>query len=264
MASLLGSVTAASNDVSRKRKSSPEYPSSDPAPPSSDHSFFSSSGRKRYGVEEDDDLWGMKKPRISDITAVPDENYPSGMDLDVGGMEDVVVKSEPRDFDEDDDDNDGLQVKEARPLVPSTKVNRRVVNSTSVRHTIPKPEPVSIKVEPGVKSPRPQHAQQANGKSAVPGATHWSSVQDALAPQTKVSDLDEVKTSGGPIKKENIVEADGSLRIFWLDQMEQDGVVHLVGKVLDRQSGKYVSACVSVNGIKRNLFVKPRPKRFCE
>ena len=101
-------------------------------------------------------------------------------------------------------------------------------------------------------------------KKPLNGAAHWSSVQETLEKQVKSSELDVVKAPTGSVKVENVIEEDGTVRMFWLDQMEQDGVVHLVGKVLDRQTNKYVSACVSVNGIKRNLFVKPRAKRFRE
>ena len=83
MASLLSSVTATSADVSRKRKSSPDFPSSDPAPDHSSESSYVDS-RKRYGEEEDEDLWGyQKKPRVSDMTATPyDDDFG---DPDMGG-----------------------------------------------------------------------------------------------------------------------------------------------------------------------------------
>lgn len=262
MASLLNNVVAAPAD-SRKRKSSPDWPSSDPVAPSSDASFFSSTGggRKRYGQEEDEDLWQMKKPRVSDLTAVPDENYQlPDMSMDVDDDE-VIVKAEPRDLDDEDEDME-IKVRESRPLATSTKANRRVVNSSSVKHTIVKPDPISAKADLDVK-PAPVRQPQVNGKTLAPGAAHWSAVQESLIPQAKVSDLEEVKANG-TIKADNVLEENGNLRMFWLDFMEQDGAIHLVGKVLDRQSGKYVSACLSINGIKRNLFVKPRPKRFCE
>ena len=246
MASLLSSVTATTSDANRKRKSSPEFPSSDPIEPSSDGSFFDP-GRKRFNIE-DEDLWAAeKKPRISDVTLMPDENSRE-MEVD-----EVVVKNEPRDM---DDDGLEIKVRDTKPLVTSTRVNggprRKVVNSSSVKHVL-KTEP-----EPEIKPRATPNAM------AIPGAAHWSSVQESLVPQAKVSELDEVKVSVGLVKADNVLESDGSLRIFWLDYMEQEGVVHLVGKILDRQSGKYVSACVSINGIQRNLFVKPRAKRFCK
>lgn len=232
MASLLSSVT---EEPSRKRKSSPvEMPSSEPVEPSSDSSFFSGH-RKRYGEEEDD--WGGKKPRVSDLTVVPD--------IDMSSDVEVEVKPEP-------DDDDEIKIK-GKPLANSTRVNanqRRVNNSSSVKHKteVAKPE-VAVKNEkPIVTSP--------------PTAAHWSTIQETLAP--KESELDEVKASTGTVKAENVLEEDGNLRIFFLDFMEQDGVIHLIGKVLDRKSGRYVSACLSISGIERNLYVKPRPKRFCE
>ena len=261
MASLLSGVTAVVNEAPRQRRSSPELPSSDAPAPSSDSSFFSG-GRKRYGMEEDDDLWAMKKPRMSDVTAVPDENFYGDTDMGMD-IDDVMVKSEPKDLDDGEEDDDvQIKVREARPLTTSTKTNRRVVNTSSVKHTIAKPEPATLKSDAQTQSLKP--IQQVNGKTQLAGAAHWSAVQESLIPQSKGSDLEEVKASSGTVKIDNVLEQDGSLRMFWLDHHDQDGVVHLVGKILDRQSGKYVSACATVNGIQRNLFVKPRAKRFCE
>ncbi|ORY24867.1 hypothetical protein BCR39DRAFT_312260 [Naematelia encephala] len=273
MASLLSSVAAPADPPAyRKRKSSPDIPSSDGLAPSSEGSFFGDAGRKRYGMEEDEEevyeikrgVMG-KKPRVSDMTVVPDveNDMPIGMDMD-NEDDEVVVKAEPRDL--DDEDEMAIKPRDTRPLTTSTKINggmnarRKVINSTSVKHVVAKPEIINIKAELAAKdSPRPAIV---NGKPLPTGATHWSSVSDALLPQAKVSELDEVKAPVGSTKPENILETDGSVRLFWLDFMEQDGVVHLVGKVMDRHSGKYVSACVSISGIQRNLFVKPRPKRF--
>ena len=274
MASLLSTVAAPSAESSRKRKSSPEIPSSEPAQPSSDSSFFSGS-RKRYGIEDDEDdedeIWDAKKgvmgkkPRVSDATVMPDMGYENDFSMEVDDV--PYIKPEPK----DDDDEDDIAIRPSRPLVAaSTKINgatvpsarRKVVNSTSVKHVV-KPEPETLKAEPAVVKPTLPRANLANGKPVPVGSAHWSAVQDSLlAPKT--SDIDEVKTPVGSVKSENVLEEDGSLRIFWLDHLEQDGAIHLVGKVLDRQTGKYVSACVTVNGIKRNLFVKPRAKRFCE
>ncbi|WVQ68773.1 uncharacterized protein L199_006982 [Kwoniella botswanensis] len=285
MASLLSSVTSASNEVAyRKRKSSPDIPSSEGLHPSSDSSFFSSSGRKRYGIEEDDDdeppsIWDSKrgvmgkKPRMSDITVVPNkENNDDGdyiMDID---DDQIMVKPEPRD--ENEDDEDEMQIRKVRPLTAAatTKLNgatsavrRRVNNSNSVKNIV-KPDPVMVKAEPmdeeniAITKPKPTSSVQRNGKPNLPG---WSSIQDSLLP-SKTSELEEVKASVGSTRPENVLEKDGSLSMFWLDHFEQDGVVLFVGKVLDRQSGRYVSACVSINGIERNLFVKPRPKRVVQ
>lgn len=206
-----------------------------------------------------------KKPRVSDATVMPDTGNENDFSME---MDDVpYIKPEPK----DDDDEDDIAIRPSRPLTAaSTKINgasvpsarRKVVNSTSVKHIV-KPEPETLKTEPERVKPALPRGNIANGKPVPVGSAHWSAVQDSLlAPKT--SDIDEVKAPVGSTKQDNVLEEDGSLRIFWLDHMEQDGAIHLVGKVLDRQTGKYVSACVTVNGIQRNLFVKPRAKRFCK
>ena len=183
-------------------------------------------------------------------------------------VDEVVVKSEPRDYDEDVEIK--VRDRSARPLANSTKVNggtnatrRKVVNATSVKSMKIDPLLAEAKAEPELK---PVRAILSNGRPAAPpGSTHWSAVQDSLLPQASTSEIDHVSAPTGSTKAENILDDDdGSLKMFWLDFMELEGAVHLVGKVLDRKTGKYVSACVSVNGIQRNLFVKPRAKRYCE
>ncbi|GMK53505.1 hypothetical protein CspeluHIS016_0100910 [Cutaneotrichosporon spelunceum] len=257
MASLLSTVTA---EPSRRRRSSPDYPSSSPAVPSSDLSFFSSSSvRKRYGDSSDDEAWDpvrgkmSKRPRVSDMTIKPEPlSDEEGVDFGDDSMavdDDIVIKPEP--VGEEDEDEE-MAIKPAarrRSGAAPTAARRRMVNSTAVKHVKrePTPEPeVEVKKPMFVRKPAPERA-------------NWQSVQAALADN---ADLDAVRVPQGSTKAGNVLEEDGSLNIFWLDFQEHDGVVHLIGKVLDRQSGKYVSACVSVQGIQRNLFVKPRAKRF--
>jgi len=268
MASLLSAVAEPSAESSRKRKSSPDVPTSEPVEPSSDSSYFSNN-RKRYGMDDDDEpeIWDAKKgvmgkkPRVSEATIVPDRGYENDYSMEMDDMPDI--KPEPQ------DDDDEIQIRPNRPLTTaSTRINgatvpprqRKVINSTSVKHTV-KPEPVVAELKP--ESIQPIVPKSAiNGKAVPAGSAHWSAVQESLLP-TKTSDIAEVKAHIGSVKAENVLEKDGSLRIFWLDHMEQDGVIHLVGKALDRATGRYVSACVTVNGIQRNLFVKPRAKRYC-
>jgi DNA polymerase alpha subunit A len=269
MASLLSSVTA---EPSRKRKSSPpDYPSSDPAMPSSSSSW--SVGR-RWGDASDDEVWDPysgsmqhgKKPRVSEATIKPalseDEN--EGVDfgaMDVDMDEDIFVKQEAKE-DVDDDDNE-MAIKPAARQVRAAGPRRRVNNSSAVKNVPVKPEPeepqVQVKPEP-MDDDETEIKKPLAHRKPTQDRTHWMALQSSLS-QPK-SDLDVVRAPTGSVKPENVLEADGSLRMFWLDFQEQDGVVHLVGKVLDRNSKKYVSACVSVKGIQRNLFVKPRKKRF--
>jgi len=45
---------------------------------------------------------------------------------------------------------------------------------------------------------------------------------------------------------------------YWIDAMENMGTVYLLGKVYDKKNKKFISCCVTVNNIERNLFVLPR------
>ncbi|WVQ83810.1 hypothetical protein IAT38_005954 [Cryptococcus sp. DSM 104549] len=277
MAGLMSSVTAAAVEpASRKRKSSPEIPSSDGFNPSSEGSTFSY-GRKRYGAESDDEpVWDPKrgvmgkKPRVSDATVTPggdvdmyvgQENEQVDDDMEV---DDPPFKTERADSSDDDE----IQVRKAKPLSSAaTKVNgagtaprRKVVNSSAIKHVKrePSPEPVIVKGEPDVKVVKPSRAK---GKAT---GTHWSAIQASLAAEAKESDLAEVAAPVGSIKTEDVLEADESLRFYWLDFMEEKGVIRLIGKVADKRTGKFVSCCLTVNGIQRKLYVKPRRRRYAK
>lgn len=62
-------------------------------------------------------------------------------------------------------------------------------------------------------------------------------------------------------EEEESKQPERTLRMYWLDYLETNGVVHLIGKALDKMTGKYISCCVSIHGIERNLFVLPRSRR---
>lgn len=52
------------------------------------------------------------------------------------------------------------------------------------------------------------------------------------------------------------------MRIFWLDATEQNGTIYLIGKVAVPSTGNgkttYLSACVAIHGIEREVLVLPR------
>jgi len=63
--------------------------------------------------------------------------------------------------------------------------------------------------------------------------------------------------SGDPAKSTPL-GVDGTLRMFWIDACEERGVIYLFGKAWNGQTKSYVSCCVVVKNIERNLFVLPR------
>ncbi|KAI0285993.1 DNA polymerase alpha catalytic subunit [Russula aff. rugulosa BPL654] len=94
--------------------------------------------------------------------------------------------------------------------------------------------------------------------------TSWLSVYDSL---TVKSDDNFGKLGSGAVASSSsahaatisALEDDGSFRFFWLDYLEQDGALYFVGKTLDKKTNSYVSCCVTVTNLQRNLFVLPRP-----
>ncbi|SZF03580.1 unnamed protein product [Blumeria hordei] len=65
----------------------------------------------------------------------------------------------------------------------------------------------------------------------------------------------------GKLDYNDALEEDGSLRFFWIDYMESNGSLCLFGKVLDKNSGIYVSTFVKIDNILRKLFFLPRKQK---
>lgn len=68
--------------------------------------------------------------------------------------------------------------------------------------------------------------------------------------------------SFGKLRAQDVVEEDGSLRMFWLDYTEVNGSLCLFGKVKNKQNGSYASAFVKVDNILRKLYFLPREHRY--
>ncbi|KAG6370856.1 hypothetical protein JVT61DRAFT_10877 [Boletus reticuloceps] len=123
-----------------------------------------------------------------------------------------------------------------------------------------------IRVKPSLPVKKEQPPVKLNSKPVYRGATapkkddfiapSWLSVYDSLSIVSKDS-LGSKPTfsSKTPV---NALEDDGSLRMFWLDYLEHGGKLYLVGKVKDETSNVWASACLSIQGIRHNLFVPPR------
>ncbi|CAG8477126.1 10329_t:CDS:2, partial [Diversispora eburnea] len=49
-----------------------------------------------------------------------------------------------------------------------------------------------------------------------------------------------------------------TIRMYWIDAYEKQGIVYLFGKTFDKIANSYVSCCVTVQNIQRNLFFLSR------
>ncbi|KAG0046869.1 DNA-directed DNA polymerase alpha catalytic subunit pol1 [Gryganskiella cystojenkinii] len=139
---------------------------------------------------------------------------------------------------EEDDDADEPATLAVKPIMAkNSKLPMQLVNDTS------KKEVATV-----VK------------KSETDDNQNWMTVDDNLN-QTYAETKTETD-SPTDVQESNIKEEDGTLRMYWLDACEVRGVVYLFGKVLQRSTDTYVSCCVVVQNLERNLYVLPRTHRM--
>ena len=235
--------------TSRKRKPSPP-----PKYRSSDHR--SSSPVEAYddvhsdGFHDDpgplgDEFTSPKKKQRTDPTIMPALDGLTNLDVHSSGPEDTGMD----DYDFGDSSLDELdpsafdQLDEIKPT--TSKIN-------------PKVEPVEADLK-GLPRPLPTPGPSENKKAEN---TSWMSYYDSLS-VAKDETLGSGPSTFSSTTQDKIsaLEPDGSLRFFWLDYLEHDGKVHFIGKLKDKNSGQWVSCCVTVENLQRNLFVLPRERR---
>jgi DNA polymerase alpha subunit A len=265
MASILGNMDnivpdALPTKASRKRKPSPTYDSdTEPAPKRSDYSSYRRKptyDASSDGVPDDshqqpssDDGYSYSSPN----KRVRVDDADTALTPTTEGLAHLDVQSGSDDFDYDagfdDIDIDALMQVDEEDFKPT----KPPVKSEPVEVSIPKKSSVKKPVEVKTKKEEP------DVKPA------WFSVYDSLVVDTE-SSLGPLNssssTSSSNPSNASILEDDGSLRFFWLDYLELDGKLYFTGKLKDKSSGTWLSCCVTVEGIERNLFVLPREKRI--
>lgn len=87
----------------------------------------------------------------------------------------------------------------------------------------------------------------------------WNNVTEKLNVISS-SPADETMTFG-KLDHNDVIEEDGSLRMFWTDYTEINGSLCLFGKVQNKKTGNYVSCFLKVDNILRKLFFLPREFR---
>jgi DNA polymerase alpha subunit A len=169
----------------------------------------------------------IKRPRVDDDSALSSTDFDASSDFDMS-MEDIDMDAF-MDLDDDMDLKTSLKKEEGDPVI-IRKPPAKLSNSTKKEESDTKPS--------------------------------WLSVYDSLVVETEDT-LGPLTTSAPSMNSNNVdaLEADGSMRFFWLDYLELDGKLYFIGKLKDKTSGLWVSCSVTVEGIERNLFVLPRERR---
>ncbi|KAF7356957.1 DNA polymerase [Mycena venus] len=89
----------------------------------------------------------------------------------------------------------------------------------------------------------------------------WLSVYDSLTVSAPEDVLGPISSSSSTQSTTvSALEPDGSLRFFWLEYLENEGRLYFVGKLKDKVTNAWVSCCITVENMQRNVFVLPRTK----
>ncbi|KAI8333396.1 hypothetical protein BC941DRAFT_358178 [Chlamydoabsidia padenii] len=88
-----------------------------------------------------------------------------------------------------------------------------------------------------------------------PTLQDWESTDANV--KSDILDATEVKEESTSM---DLLESDGTLNFWWYDAYEhrEKGSVYLFGKILNKGSKNYISCCLAVHNIERNVFILPR------
>ena len=151
-----------------------------------------------------------------------------------------IIKEE-----EDDDDMEVVQA------VGNSNIQTKSINIAGSR-------PVAKKILKD-SYPTPHSSSPVQVSADGVDASDWTSVTNKL--NLLSSPAASQTTSFGKLNHESALEDDGSIRMFWFDQIEINGSLCLFGKVKDKTTGKYVSCFTKVDNIMRKLYFLPRDTR---
>jgi DNA polymerase alpha subunit A len=259
----------------RSASSSALATSSDPIV--GDGSSFLETGPSSDGLDNlfNDATRSIKKPRVSgaerildDLNLDNDHSFEAN-DLFDGGNDMDVTASNGK---EEEQDDEMMVVQAVRKAKNPAGGKRQLVNTSSVKTAKPSSslEASQEEQKPDIKPTQTLH------KSKKPKGMDWKLAAEAVTLDDEIIEVADEQDvfigSKGPRKfkapsagggslataKVQALEEDGSIRFYWLDVTENQGVLTFIGKVLDKETKKYVSASVTVEGIDRNLFVLPR------
>ncbi|KAJ7634179.1 DNA polymerase family B-domain-containing protein [Mycena polygramma] len=104
-----------------------------------------------------------------------------------------------------------------------------------------------------------QKPEKKETKKEEDAAPAWLSVYDSLtvtAPEDVLGPL--ASSSSTQSTSISALEPDGSLRFFWLEYLENEGLLYFVGKLKDKATNAWVSCCITVENMERNVYVLPR------
>jgi DNA polymerase alpha subunit A len=232
MASLLGALdkAPAPSKPSLKRKTSP--------PMTSDRGSSPDRAYPNLHLEEDYLTSPKKRPRTTGSSS-------SGMTPTIDRMADMAFNT----------DSDGADVDYDSFFEDDIDMDVDENGDFKV-----KPEPEEIVLPKQKARPAPAPAPKEEKDEDI--KPRWLSIHEALNVAKEDETIGTLPSSSAS-KSINIdaLESDGALRFFWLDYLEHNGRLYLIGKLKDKKTNLWISCCVTVENLQRNLFALPRERR---
>lgn len=236
--------------MSRKPRGEPVRKVRRLSPPLKDSKPVKMDQTRQAGKGGGEPSFASSPPPIAGNTESDDQDYGSfDEDVDMGDAP-VAPSSPVADAlkrkhwkDEDEDGEEDLVVAQ---IQGSKSIKTQAVNIVASR---PAPKSETVK----------QEAAAPNKPVAAIDSTAWASFAggDNVTSSPALDNFELGKLGPG-----DVVEEDGSIKMFWLDYTEVHGSLCLFGKVQEKKSGKYVSAFLKIDGIDRNLYFLPRETRY--
>lgn len=148
---------------------------------------------------------------------------------------------------EEEDDDDLMEAAQV--------VGRSGVKSASINIAGSRPAP-KIKQ---TSYPTPESSSPTRPPTENVDAAAWNTVTSKLNVLSSPAAVES--TTFGKVNPQNVLEEDGSVRMFWVDYTEINGSLCLFGKVKDKSTGNYVSCFTKVDNVLRKLYFLPREHR---
>lgn len=273
----------------RKRKQEIEAPSftrlrhSPISPPSSDPLDPPSDGIQPdvHITGSDTPPWSHGKDDLSDEGDIPTAKRVRSTSKRIGsmGIQDEIDPNHRRsrsqsridpallaaledDIDMNDDEGElGFSIRAPNPATTSNGPAVRL-NASSVRSKPVQTTSIKVKEEPEDVKPLASIPSDQDKPVAVLKDT-WKSIGAKLAnvedASTSPTDCKPTASSVSSTSKVSPYEPDSRhVRFFWTDYTEQQGIIYLMGKIKDQKTGKYVSACLQVEGVERCIYLLPK------
>ncbi|KAK9448679.1 uncharacterized protein V1518DRAFT_417885 [Limtongia smithiae] len=200
--------------------------------------------------ESDDDAWDHA------LAEIGDDDNDDNLDLNIDSKETVKPG-----FARTNDDGSDDEVMEFETLTTTN------LNAPIKRINIAASKPVVQKQDMNLKAGTESVIEQTDvtpvrQKADVANSHAWTSMNSAL-PVSVVSS--PASSSVGMMNKipfGDVVEDDGTVKMFWTDYCDMGDRLILFGKTMLKKCDKYVSCMLQIKNIKRRLFFLPRETVF--